>query len=314
VPLDGFTMDISEIKIGDNFGKWKVIDVCPKHRRGYTSFLCRCSCSNRTEKCIPAKSLIHGTSKSCGCANTTHGMSQTKVYSAWKSLHARKRAGIPVSKRWLSSFEEFYKDVGDPPTPEHVLGRKCTSSPFNKQNCEWITKVEQSRRKKNNRNIEYEGEIKALVAWCEQFDLDYIQVRSRISKGWSIDKAFTTPTSKSFYGSNRRNKYITGEKFEEIYRNMTFYIVTPDKEVRYVEKIRRFALENHIKEVTIYAALTKRAKEICGVKVAPFLNGKWFVCSINGRSVTLSNKVRNIAELIAKMDMEIFNQCPVSAS
>jgi hypothetical protein len=306
-------VDISEIKIGDKFGKWEVIDVCPKHR-GYTSFLCRCSCHNQTEKCIPATSLIRGTSKSCGCANTTHGMSQTKVYSAWKSLHARKRAGIPVSKRWLSSFEEFYKDMGDPPTSEHVLGRKCTSLPFNKKNCEWITKVEQSRRKNNNKQIEYKGEIKALVAWCEELDLDYVEVKRRVWKGWPIDKAFTTPTSASFYGSRYGSKYITGEEFKKIYRNMTMYIVTPDKEVKPVAKIRKFALENDIKEVTIYAALTKRAKNICGVKVAPFLDGNWFICSVKGRSATLSKKVKDVARLIAKMDLETFKQLPISAT
>jgi hypothetical protein len=306
-------MDISEITIGDKFGKWTVIDVDQKHH-GYTSFLCRCSCRNQTEKCIPATYLISEKSKSCGCANTTHGMSLTKVYSAWKSLHARKRAGIHVSKRWLSSFEEFYKDMGDPPTSEHLLGRKNTNLQFNKQNCEWITKVEQCRRKRNNKHIEYQGETKPLVTWCEQFDLDYLEIKKRISDGWSVHEAFKTPTSKYFYGTKHGNKYITGEAFEEIYRNMTIYIVTPDKKVCFVKKIRTFALETHIKEVTIYAALTKRAKKICEVKAAPFLDGKWFICSINGRSATLSKKVKDVAELVAKMDLETFKQCPISAT
>jgi hypothetical protein len=240
-------------------------------------------------------------------------MSQTKVYSAWKSLHARKRAGIPVSKRWLSSFEEFYKDIGNPPSPEHVLGRKDTDLPFNKMNCQWMTKVEQCRRKKNNKYIEYQGETKPLVTWCEQFDLDYVEVKSRLSKGWSVDEAFIKPTSRSYYGSRHGNKYITGEKSEEICRNMTMYIVTPDKKVIPIRKIRTFALQNNIKDVTIYAALTRRSKEICGVKVASFLDGEWFICSINGRSVTLSKKVKDVAESVAKMGLETFSQCLVSA-
>ncbi len=292
-------MNTYDIKIGDEFGKWKVIDVCPNIRRN-KAFLCRCSCPNQTGRCIPATYLKRGKSKSCGCANATHGMSQIKVYSAWKSLHARKRAGIPVSERWLSSFELFYKDMGDPPTSEHLLGRRNTKLPFNVDNCEWITKVEQCRRKQNNKVIEYQGETKALVAWCEQLNLDYAIVARRIRGGWSVDETFTTPTDRGFYGSRHGCKYITGERFEEVYKSITVYVVTPEREICMIRKIRKFALDNNIKEATIYAALTKRAKEICGVKVASFLDDNWFICSINGRSTELSKKVKSVAELVAK--------------
>lgn len=85
-----------------------------------------------------------------------HGMKGTKVYYAWLAM--RKRCylktnasykdygarGITVCKRWKESFEEFYKDMGDPPSKSHSLDRKNNEGNYHKRNCRWATITEQN--------------------------------------------------------------------------------------------------------------------------------------------------------------------------
>lgn len=54
------------IEEGKKFGKWVVIKELNKIK-GQRFFLCRCSCSQKTEKVVRLKSLISGKSVSCGC-------------------------------------------------------------------------------------------------------------------------------------------------------------------------------------------------------------------------------------------------------
>jgi hypothetical protein len=51
--------------------------------------------------------------------------------------------GIKVCDEWNTSFEAFYRDMGDPPTPQHSLDRIDNDGPYEKANCKWSTRSEQ---------------------------------------------------------------------------------------------------------------------------------------------------------------------------
>lgn len=55
---------MSNILIGQRFGRWEVIGTALP-RNGKTYWLCRCDCGTELE--ITGQSLLHGTSRSCGC-------------------------------------------------------------------------------------------------------------------------------------------------------------------------------------------------------------------------------------------------------
>ena len=79
---------MNEIKIGDKFGHWTVIDdkVYKIHRKNYDidGFLCECDCHNKTQKIVDKYGLLSKHSTSCGCTRrTTHGMSHTKFYKQY---------------------------------------------------------------------------------------------------------------------------------------------------------------------------------------------------------------------------------------
>ena len=64
-----------------------------------------------------------------------HGMHGTKVYNIWKGIKKRcyqksyqhfdryGGRGITMCEEWQEDFLSFYKDMGEPPTPEHQLHR-----------------------------------------------------------------------------------------------------------------------------------------------------------------------------------------------
>ena len=77
--------DLYDIKSGDIFGNWTVIDdkIYKIHRKNgdIDGFLCECNCHNKTQKIVDKYGLISGHSTSCGCTRRkTHGLSHTKFY------------------------------------------------------------------------------------------------------------------------------------------------------------------------------------------------------------------------------------------
>ena len=195
------------VTLGQVFGRLTVVSQAPS-RGKYHYYLCRCECG--VEKEVYKSSLTRGMTSSCGCIFrevqsarlTTHGMSGTKTHKTWKSMLERCTnpnsesyknyggRGISVAPEW-SSFEQFLADMGERPEGTS-LERKDNSKGYCKDNCQWATPKQQARNRRSNINITWKGETKTLTEWCEILNKPYMTIRTRIVKGWSIDRAFTT--------------------------------------------------------------------------------------------------------------------------
>lgn len=191
---------------GQKFGRIKVLSFS-RRINNTTRWNCLCDCGNIKE--IIGYRLKNKSTQSCGCLQkeglakrkTTHGRSYTKEYQTWctiikrctnpKAINYKKYggAGIKVCNRWLESFENFYTDMGDKPTPKHTIDRKDNALGYSKENCKWSTMKEQERNRTNNRLITYNNETLTIAEWSEKLGIKYQTIYARLSKKWPIEKA-----------------------------------------------------------------------------------------------------------------------------
>jgi len=103
---------------------------------------------------------------------------------------------IIVCDRWLNSFKNFFEDMGESPK-DHQIDRIDNDKGYCKENCKWVTSKQNSRNKRNNCLILFDGKFKCIAAWAEETKVPYYVLHQRIYKyGWSAEKALTTPVRK----------------------------------------------------------------------------------------------------------------------
>jgi hypothetical protein len=196
--------------VGREYGRWTVIEFAGRENKR-TWWLCRCKCG--TEKRVPGSALQAGSSTSCGCyqqednirRNIKHGRSRTHEYRARQRMITRcynenatqypdyGARGIRVCQRWLDSFQAFLEDMGLAPSSDHSIDRINVNGDYEPSNCRWATNTEQCRNKRNNRLLEFRGEVRCLREWAEIVGFSFGLVEKRIQVGWSVERALTEP-------------------------------------------------------------------------------------------------------------------------
>lgn len=172
------------------------IDKSQKHKR--TCWVCKCDCGNITT--VPTCYLTSGHTKSCGCfkfasRNKKHGMRHTRIYNIWCGMKKRcydknepcyclyGAKGITVCDQWLNDFLEFYNwSIQNGYNDELSIDRIDNSKGYSPNNCRWVTIAQQQRNKSNNVYLEYKGERKIIVQWCEELGIDKKLVYGRRSR------------------------------------------------------------------------------------------------------------------------------------
>lgn len=103
--------------------------------------------------------------------------------------------GIRVCQRWLNSFEAFLTDVGYRPSPDHSLDRyPDKNGNYEPSNCRWATRVEQSRNRRSNHLVTFQGQAKCIAEWAGETGIPSTIISVRINKlGWSAERALTEP-------------------------------------------------------------------------------------------------------------------------
>ncbi len=181
------------------------------HRRDNSNLYIECLCSCGSKKFIYFHSLQRGLTKSCGCLRAEessknpkgykHGHAPkgnfSKEYRTWHGMLQRccnkngkvyknyGGRGIKVCKRWLSSFENFYSDMGDAPTKFHSLDRINNERGYSAKNCRWATAKEQSNNTRVNlsiRPLNINGKVMSVKDWLLYANVTRDAIYGRIKR------------------------------------------------------------------------------------------------------------------------------------
>lgn len=129
-----------------------------------------------------------------------HGMTGAPEYRVWSKMLNRCRdintdnykwyggRGIVVCEEWLD-FTVFSRDMGRRPSEKHSLDRIDNDGAYSKRNCRWSTMKEQSRNRRGNIRIMFNGESLCLAEIIELTGVKGPTLRYRIRAGWPIEKA-----------------------------------------------------------------------------------------------------------------------------
>ena len=202
--------------VGKVFSRLTVIRQDGYIRPKKPAYLCSCSCGNTTR--VSGEFLRSGKTRSCGCLrqevaanavrtmNTTHGKFGTRIYRIWTGIVQRTTnpnskqyqdyggRGILLHEAW-KTFENFYADVGDPPSDLHTLDRRNTNQGYAPGNCRWATSAEQANNRRSNLLITWQGRTQTAAEWARETGHDRRTLTSRIRNGWDVERAMTTPTA-----------------------------------------------------------------------------------------------------------------------
>lgn len=146
---------------GKRYAHWEVLYRVLPNKNNNAVWLCRCDCG--TVKPVQGNLLRNGTSRSCcfrGRQKNVIPVSHRPEYTTYYAMRSRCLTsthpdyptyggrGIGICASWLESFDNFLRDVGEQPTPQHTLDRYPNNNGnYEPGNVRWATPKEQAQNR-----------------------------------------------------------------------------------------------------------------------------------------------------------------------
>lgn len=178
---------------GHQYGRLKVLSMCPERRKSQVMWLCLCDCGK--QHAVSNAALQSGSTKSCGCMRATmlgdslrtHGMTKTTEYGSWHQMlqrcnnHNNKSypdyggRGIRVHPDWVGKggFDAFFAYMGSKPSAKHSLDRyPDVNGNYEPGNLRWATQKEQVDNRRNSRWLEHDGKKMVMGDWAKELKIE----------------------------------------------------------------------------------------------------------------------------------------------
>lgn len=188
------------VKEGDRFGRYVVVEEVSKTRKGNRKFLCRCDCGTIRE--VDLGLLRAGRSQSCGCLqkekNTKHGLTKQPLYYVWRTMRDRcynknkdgysyyGGRGIKVCNEWIHDPLAFYNWMMSNGYKKGMqIDRIDCSGDYSPFNCRVVTRIEQMNNKRDNKKYLFNNHMLTIPQICRELGMeDKISlVRQRMDRG-----------------------------------------------------------------------------------------------------------------------------------
>lgn len=190
---------------GQQFGRLTVIGPVRRTIHRQISWLCHCQCGN--SHIANGTELRSNSIKSCGCLLVTRGATDSPLGHVWYGILRRCHnpndkdypnyggRGITVCDAWRDNFAEFEAYASQLPhygEKNYSLDRIDNSLGYFPGNIRWATPTQQSRNKRDNKLITFDGQTKCIGEWAKILGIKTITLRTRLDRlGWSPEKALT---------------------------------------------------------------------------------------------------------------------------
>jgi len=120
----------------------------------------------------------YGLKRRCDCPNQT----------GYERYGGR---GITYDPKW-STFEGFYEDMGDRPGPNYDLDRIDNDGNYCKENCRWITHLENCKNRSGRRPTRlytFNGKTMCIADWAKEIGITSQALQKRLNNGWPLEIA-----------------------------------------------------------------------------------------------------------------------------
>ena len=216
---------------GEVYQNIEVLEKTNKRKdKGYVIYKCKCKkCGRIFENYLEEyrKRYKKGIfTMTCGCYDRHHnnfyknGLSKTRIRFIYNNMkdrcynknsagykHYGKR-GIKICKEWLEDFINFYNWAINNGYKESLsIDRIDVNGNYEPTNCKWSTFQEQIMNRTNTVKIEYNGINKPLTEWAREYKIPITTLRSRIDRGWNIERALKEKVHKNFKGKHSIKHY-----------------------------------------------------------------------------------------------------------
>lgn len=201
---------------GRKFGLLTAIGLHPTERyRKERKWIFHCDCGKEIvlRKC----QVISGNTRSCGCMTNywksehkkLHGLGHTGLartlsHMKWrcdnpncpqyKNYGAR---GITICDEWRNDIRAFIRwAYVSGYKPGLTIERIDVNGNYCPENCTWISNEDQWKNRREKCNKHFGGARISLKAVCKERGLDYSVIKERLTLGWELSKALSTPIEK----------------------------------------------------------------------------------------------------------------------
>lgn len=100
--------------------------------------------------------------------------------------------GITVCDEWLNNWYAFKEWALSHGYKEDLtIDRIDVNKGYSPENCRWVTYKVQGNNTRRNHYITYKGRTQTMAQWCEELNLNYHSIRTRINNlHWTVKEAF----------------------------------------------------------------------------------------------------------------------------
>jgi len=107
--------------------------------------------------------------------------------------------GIKVCSHWKGTdgFKNFMEDMDKRPAEGYHIDRIDSDYGYTPWNCRWVTARDNMLNRNTTRYITFKDETLCVADWSRRVGGHRGLVTKRLKRGWSVEKALTTPSQRS---------------------------------------------------------------------------------------------------------------------